>query len=421
MKTTLRFIDYILAITLLCSACQTDSGYKKAIYRIEKELHYIDSIPDFQFTSDGPIEIALPKEKVTFIPSEVIELDHYVPLETNDSCLFGNIQKLLIREDRIFVMDWANKVIMIFDQTGKFKAKIDHAGNGPGEYIRIKDFDVRNGLIYVYALNAKMLVYTLNGEWITTKDMAVVFSEFSICKDGSFFISTSLQRNEFIPEIDSYSFLLGYPDSIITHKGFKRSEAGNKMSILAFIDNVTRYGDTLIFIPQYSPSVYQLNPDKTLGERYRVLFEKPVTEEALEKANPEICNRDVVANGYQYLAFGWLETSEFAFFQYFFPGKDKDMPIQSTSCYYSKQSRKTIRCDYADYEDPAFLYYFLPLTTHQDLFVSVLPPNRIIENKSRIQEKNANNPEVLRILNQLKEEDNPVLMFFRIKENCPLF
>ncbi|MGE4569011.1 MAG: 6-bladed beta-propeller, partial [Bacteroidales bacterium] len=359
------------------------------------------------------------KEKVTFIPSEVIELDHYVPLETNDSCLFGDIKKILIKEDLIFVMDKANKTIMIFDQTGKFKAKIDHAGNGPGEYLQINDFDVKNGLVYLYDIKSKMLIYTLNGEWITTKDMAVVFSEFSICKDGSFFISTGSQRNEFIPEIDSYSFLLGYPDSIITHKGLKRSESGNKMSILHFIDNVTRYGDTLLVIPQYSPSVYQLNPDKTIRERYRVLFEKPVTEEALEKADPEICNRDVVANGYQYLAFGWLETSEFSLFKYYFPGED--MPIQSTSCYYSKKSRSVVSYDYADNRNPAFLYYTTPKTTYQDLFVSVLPPNRIIENKSRILEKNANNPEVLRILNQLKEEDNPVLMFFRIKENCPLF
>ena len=62
MKTTLRLIDYILAITLLCSACQTNPGNNKSIYRIEQELQYTDSIPNFQFTSDGPIEIVLPKE-----------------------------------------------------------------------------------------------------------------------------------------------------------------------------------------------------------------------------------------------------------------------------------------------------------------------------------------------------------------------
>ena len=350
----------LLVVVALISSCQqkqqNHKEIRESIYNITAELTATDSIASFVFTSDRPMEIALPKEKVTFIPSEVIELDHYVPLETNDSCIFGDIEKILIREDLIFVMDGANKTIMIFDQTGKFKAKIDHAGNGPGEYIRISDFDVKNGLIYVYALSSKILLYTFDGEWVSTKDMSIVFSEFSICNDGSFFISTGSQRNEFIPEIDSYSFLLGYPDSIITHKGFQRSEAGNKMSISRFIDNVTRYGDTLLFIPQYSPSVYQLYSDKTLGERYRVLFEKPVTEEALENANWGYHNRDLVANGYQYLAHGWLETSEFAFFQFCFPGED--VPIQITSCYYSKKSRKTIRCDYADYHDPAFLFYF---------------------------------------------------------------
>ena len=420
MKTTLRLIDYILAITLLCSACQTDPGYKKSIYRIEQELHYTDSIPNFQFTSDGPIEIVLPKKKISFIPSEVIELDHYVPLETNDSCLFGDVEKMMIKENLIFIMDGSQKMIMIFDQTGKFKAKIDHTGNGPGEYFHIKDFDVQKGLIHILDdIKAKMLTYTFDGEWVNTKKMAIAFLNFCILPDNSFFLSAAGQRNEFIPELQDYSYLLGFPDSLITHKGFLRTEAGNKMSKVRYADNISKYFDTILFIPQYHQSVYQVTAAKTIRELYRVLFEKPITEEALEDANPNIYNRDLVSEGYQYLAHAWLETPEYSFFQYPYPNERSG--ISNTSCFYSKAKQTVLAFESWNDFDPAYLYFLTPITTHQDLFVSVLPPNRIIENKSRILEKNANNPEVFRILHQLKEEDNPVLMFFRIKENNPFF
>ena len=414
----------LLAVVALFCSCQhqqqSQKEIRESIYNITTELTAKDSIAAFVFTSDPPIEIALPKEKITFIPSEVIEIDHYVPLETNDICLLGDIEKILVRDNLIFVMDQTNQKIMIFDHTGKFKAKIDHAGNGPGEYFHIKDFDVQKGLIHILDdMKAKMHAYTFDGQWVSTKDMAVVFSNFYFLPDGSSFIATRSQRNEFIPEIESYSFLLGFPDSVITHKGFKRSEAENKMSILGSPFHIFQHFDTLLFIPNYGSSVYQLTPEKTIRERYRVLFNKPVTEEALEKADPNKYSRDLVKAGYQYLIFGWREISDYAFFQYSFPGEE--IASQLTMCYYSKKSGKTIRYDYAHYDDPAFLFYRHPLTTHQDMFISVLPPTNILERKSRVEEKNANNPEVLRILKQLKEEDNPVLMFFRIKENCPLF
>jgi hypothetical protein len=81
-------------------------------------------------------------------------------LETTDESLIGNIDKIEIYKDLIFVLDnIISKKVLVFDTTGKFIRKIGNRGQGPGEYTNPTDFtiDTDNEYIYVYDGNARKL------------------------------------------------------------------------------------------------------------------------------------------------------------------------------------------------------------------------------------------------------------------------
>ena len=416
-------IVLLIAMIWFCSCQNQEQKHKEireTIYRITAELTSSDSVPSFEFTSDRPIEITMPKESIRLMPSEAFEVAYYLPLETNDSCLLSRIQTIIFENNLLFILDNNDKVITIFDHTGKFINRIQHAGNGPNEYYRIGAFDVKDSLIYIQDdVRNRILSYSFDGLLVEAKDLAVRFETFHILPDNCYFMVTGHSFNEFLPSIQNHDYLLGYPDSLITRKGFLRSEARNKLSDQPNPWEIIDYMDTLLFLPRYGQSIYQLSPEYKIRERYRILFDKPVTEEVLERADPGQLGRDIIEQGYQFLAPQWFETPEYTFFGYTNPQGSGQFQ-QGILCYYSKR-RGTVLAYKSSMADSALPLFLPPIATCQNLFVAAIWPHEISQRIKRTSTKKTNDPEVLRLLAQVKEDDNPILMFFKVKENNPLF
>lgn len=94
----------------------------------------------------------------------------YIPLETNDFSLFGEIDKLCMdSQDNIFVLDkQGTNAIYMFGRKGEFKRRIGQIGRGPGEYDEISDFNVyRDSVIEIYdAGQDKIIRYDTVGKMI---------------------------------------------------------------------------------------------------------------------------------------------------------------------------------------------------------------------------------------------------------------
>ena len=100
------------------------------------------------------------------IDEYVKNYDGYVPLETTDFSLVGNIYKLLYDDGKFVVVDRTNEMILVFDAaTGKFLNRIGHQGRGPREFIYMRDAIVADGKIYILDMN-KILSYKLDGEFV---------------------------------------------------------------------------------------------------------------------------------------------------------------------------------------------------------------------------------------------------------------
>lgn len=104
----------------------------------------------------------------------------YIPLETNQEALINTIDKVVIN-NCIYILDTRQNELFIFDLTGKFLRKLNHTGNGPGEYITIDDFQIENDIIYILdASSHSMLTYNSNLEFIEKIKFSESYCAFEI-------------------------------------------------------------------------------------------------------------------------------------------------------------------------------------------------------------------------------------------------
>ncbi len=95
-----------------------------------------------------------------------IEEIKLLPLGTSDSCLIGEVNKVVCTKKYYFIADNIySKKLFIFNKHGEYLHSIGKYGRGPGEYIFFADFLVDDDKDIVYVLDrelCKLILYDLN-------------------------------------------------------------------------------------------------------------------------------------------------------------------------------------------------------------------------------------------------------------------
>ena len=101
--------------------------------------------------------------------NDFIETIEYIPLETNDKCLIGQIGIFDISEKYIVVYCVKSESIFLFHRNGRFICKVGSRGNGPEEYLSPGGLFIdekRNRILIIEGYKRKQLIYGLNGKFI---------------------------------------------------------------------------------------------------------------------------------------------------------------------------------------------------------------------------------------------------------------
>jgi len=109
----------------------------------------------------------------------------FVPLETNEDCLIGDISSIRHHGGKFYIFDkHTARKIFVFDETGRFLYKIDKAGRGYGEYVEPNSFDVDSaGRVYIQDLmSRKLIVYDRDSATSEIK-VPMPFLEFALTGD----------------------------------------------------------------------------------------------------------------------------------------------------------------------------------------------------------------------------------------------
>ena len=115
------------------------------------------------------MEITFDIGQNTTIPlSEITEEITSIKLELTDESVINPdiVKKVLLYDSLVFVTE--SEQLLIFDIEGKFIRSIGSKGQGPGEFVFIKDFtfDKKNKIIYIVNNSNQIISYDLNGNFL---------------------------------------------------------------------------------------------------------------------------------------------------------------------------------------------------------------------------------------------------------------
>lgn len=153
-------------------------------------------------------------KNVTF--DKLFKLKTILPLETNDDCLISSIDRIIISNNKIIILNKGREVLIFDQQTGKFINKIANVGNGVGEYRHLMDiaYNEDENQLILYSDYKYLLFYKMDGKFVDrfkageslfekiTYDKGKIYFYNSLSDDSKKIIQVfDLNKKEFTEEL----------------------------------------------------------------------------------------------------------------------------------------------------------------------------------------------------------------------------
>ncbi|MFT6843590.1 MAG: hypothetical protein ACJASR_002374 [Psychroserpens sp.] len=152
-----RYWIKIISLLLLLPACSDNTG----------------SIDTFSRQANNGINRIVVEDILESIPFvDLADSIQYVVLESidNGSTFLGNIEKVTFFDGRFYVLDTKTaKGLFCFNSDGSHLFSLKMKGDGPGEFVRITDFDIneKKRQIQIYDEgNGRMSLFSLDGDYL---------------------------------------------------------------------------------------------------------------------------------------------------------------------------------------------------------------------------------------------------------------
>ena len=92
----------------------------------------------------------------------------YIPLQTNDKVMVGDIEECVYEKGIIILWDFQNRMCFLFNTKGEFIRQVGNKGEGPEEYIAVKGLNVlsEQDLFFLNGYPRRYYFYDLDGNFI---------------------------------------------------------------------------------------------------------------------------------------------------------------------------------------------------------------------------------------------------------------
>ena len=216
--------------------------------------------------------IKLSKQQILGSLESVFDSIIAVKLDTNDSCIVGNINQATILNDTIYIRDtYQSKSIFVFDITGRFINTIGKVGNGPFEYIEPSDMHVTDSTIIVYdQWQHKLLTYNHSGVGISDRQIPFICNQVMQLSNGNYLFRGINSDNHHIPQILDYGFWLTDSNFVISKIGLNVPH-GKYVSEYNNLD-FWRQNNIPFFYNYWNNTVYNISETGKLYPKYHFNF-----------------------------------------------------------------------------------------------------------------------------------------------------
>lgn len=253
---------FILVLPFMIS-CKKNAAFQATI--INDSLFQVITVNPDNIDKKEPGKISAFAEEV-----------EYIPLQTADSILIGETTRLIVWSDLYYIWDKLSETIFCFDQDGSFRYRVNRQGNGPDEYLNIKDFTLNreNGNIMIYSDRGQAFYeYTRDGELVKKSKASFLMSSFAAKGDWKYCYLDRLPNQRLYEDIfpEAYRYVTLNDGNVCNHQ-LKYEYNEDFLHVPLSSDNFTYYKDKVLLTEFLHPEIYEIDSIGNLNPRYRIEF-----------------------------------------------------------------------------------------------------------------------------------------------------
>ncbi len=331
---------------------------------------------------------------------------NYIQLETKTECLIG--AKARVYSNYKYLISIDRERILLFDRNdGKFIREIGHKGNGPDEYLftySIMPYNEEKNVVYA-GKNKKRLMFSIDGQLLGELPIPELVSE--------------------IGDIDDTAFAAFLPN----YQGNEK----NKIVVFNQNNSVIRTFPNYLSAPK-SDGFFMWNPNSWFYSRNKQLYFYELFNDTLFHVNTSSLSPRFIFNmGIYSPPYKMKTSSKFEKDKYFMMQTLNESSKyllcsfkfnkRSYTAIYDKDQGKTIVNDYSPESGLGFINNindFVPLEfssiNEKDELICTMNPLKIKQWFDLNPEKISQLPEYLKILKNIQETNNPVIIIVKLKK-----
>ena len=332
----------------------------------------------------------------------------FIPLETTNESLITIIESIIATDFYIYIIDkYQGGNVLIFNKNGDFIKRI-RKGEGPEEILDLKsvDFDYSNQELIVYH-NRFFSFFTPEGNFKLKEKLPLNASEFAVTPNGYLFYVPTGFSNEHLG--------VRHNDMVyITDKKFELKYTG----LLDFVskDNnfenrtyLNIHDNKVNFTKKFTDTVYQYIDDNKVKIKYALdISDKKLPDRVINQPF-ELFWKEAGQNDYYYFMGQYIENDTHDFFELENKFLKRSTVIFRDKASGNLQGGSSMKIDIKIL--PPFWY---PIASQGSSFISYFSPYNVPKDSLYLSENESISEDQKRILKGLKDDDNPVLVFFEL-------
>jgi hypothetical protein len=366
-------------------------------------------------SSSRPPELDLAENVITVSDSElndkhrasdIFESVRLIPLETTDESIIGEINKIVIIDTLIYIMDSKSKAIMLFNTKGQHLSKIARKGEGPNEYSDLDDFTVmKNGDIIILDYR-KILHFKTDGMHYKTYNTEFHADAIESINDSLFVCSGSREKDIIVWNRIENKIVNAFIDYDVKHSG-------------RIFKPLIKYMNNVYYMRPYTSTMYRVSPEKLTVHWFVDFGKRNINEEI--RLREDFYGIPVCLPSAADMA-RFTETEHFVTFSFQVDELMKDG--YSYYVYYSKSSGKKIITIFDTYtDDMAFCNVprIMDATSSEE-FIGILHPEYyrdLVAKQDTAAMDNATKTRWKYVRDKtrhLDDFDNPIVALYKFKE-----
>jgi hypothetical protein len=345
------------------------------------------------------IKIDLKNQLGSVSHGKVFKVKNVSILETNSKCHIGNIDKVLVKNDQLYILDkFSSKSVFHFKSNGRFAEVVGVFGKGPGEYTMPYDIALDGENLLILDNGARILNYDLNGTYNSTK-LFDNFTARNLAASENFYYLIGGGRGK--------SLLITNKDLVIKESYFPFVNRLFSVNIPVPLQRIN--ADLCIYRSYLNDTIFSISKDKLDPHLYVDFGKRKTPYKSLNNSNVEIGDFEDLQSHYCIISY-YFESISWVYFAFSF---EQEVYLD----FYNKVTKQNYLIPFSNFKnDLSFCKdsYIIGCDPLSNSFIFLVEPFTLIkELKNMIEE--VGNDELKAIykknINDLNEISNPILIF----------